>query len=79
MRKADPLKLLLLPLIPALGFGLVEVASRIVVPTVTSPVAVAPIAFTPDLSPIIVAPDLPPPAPPPPCIDCTVSALTRSS
>jgi hypothetical protein len=76
MRKVDPLKLLLLPLIPALGFGIVEVASRIgTQPSAPAHVSVDPqISFTSEISaPVVVAPELPPPAPPAePCISCAM-------
>ena len=63
MRKVDPLKLLLLPLIPALGFGIVEVAQRI------------DLGFTVRTEPAVaVAPTVAPPLPPPICIDCGTDA-----
>ncbi len=65
MRKIDPLKLLLLPLIPALGLGIVEVAKRI------------DLGFTDDTSEpaVAIAPtEAPPLPPPPPCIDCGTDA-----
>lgn len=64
MRKVDPLKLFLLPLIPALGFGIVEVAQRIdlgFTDTTEPAVAVAP-TVAPPLLPLL------------PCIDCGTDA-----
>ena len=74
MRKTDPLKLLLLPLIPALGFGIVEVASRIGTQRIDAPSQIEPkITFTNEISaPTVVAPELPPAPTSEPCINCAM-------
>jgi hypothetical protein len=75
MRKVDPLKLLLLPLIPALGFGIVEVAHRInpQSPAQSHAMIEPQISFTSEISaPVVVAPELPPAPAPEPCINCTM-------
>jgi hypothetical protein len=59
MRKPE---LLLLPLIPALGFAIVEIASQL--GSATAPVT------TVTVEPVVIVPEAPP-APPPPCIECT--------
>ncbi len=69
-------KLLLLPLVPALAFGSVEVASRISLPTHAPAPISAPnvVVIEHPPAPILRHVTPAPPAPPPPCIDCTVSA-----
>ncbi len=73
-------KLLFLPLVPALAFGIVEVASRISVP-VSAPtpthqrVVIQPVVPAPIVEFHVTPPAPPaPPVPPPPCIDCTATA-----
>jgi hypothetical protein len=68
-------KLLLLPLVPALAFGMVEVASRISMPSVAhapiSAPAIAPhvvvIERTAPVAPVVIETPPPAPAPEPPC------------
>ena len=71
-------KLLLLPLIPALAFGIVEVATRIAMPT-SAPTALAPVSkpnvvVIEHVAPAPILRHVAPLPPPPPCIDCTATA-----
>jgi hypothetical protein len=67
-------KLLLLPLVPALAFGIVEVASRISMPT---PTAAPTVVVIDRPAPVtrVIEPIEPPPAPPPEpaCRGCTAA------
>lgn len=68
-------KLFLLPLVPALAFGIVEVASRISMPStpVAAP-AVVVVEHSPPVKRIIVEPPPPPSLPPEPeCRGCVTS------
>ena len=71
-------KLLLLPLIPALAFGIVEVASRIALPT-SAPTTLAPISkpsvvVIEHVAPAPIIRHVAPPTPPEPPTCLTVSA-----
>lgn len=68
MRKAEstPSKLLLLPLIPALAFGIVELANHVSIPTATITVLEQP-------APVKRVIEAPVPPPEPECRGCTLS------
>lgn len=74
-------KLLLLPLVPALAFGIVEVASRISMPTSAPapisqhvPTSQPNVVVIERVAPAPLVKHVAPPQPPPPCIDCTATA-----